>query len=281
MAGGGRSPALRRGAAEPQPRHQLRRDGRAARGRPRRLRRRRRRRPSRGELVRRPRARTHDGRRRPRDDRGPLPAAGPRPGRRRAPGRAGPDRRHRARRSQGRQGAHGDGGHAVPPCALTGRAATARARAHGRPGRGVLRTGRRRAGFVRRRRRPGQRPRTREGPPVRRRVVSPSRGGSVPRLPAVRLYESLRTAHLERAHQLAPASIVHRVTRYDFDESLAVGLDLVQAGPVRAAWLVGRSGVRVLEVNEPLMTSSLPGNRPGARRARRCAACSPGGASPS
>ncbi|WP_209561691.1 glycosyltransferase family 4 protein [Frigoribacterium sp. PvP032] len=88
--------------------------------------------------------------------------------------------------------------------------------------------------------------------------MSPSRGGSVPRLPAVRLYESLRTAHLERAHQLAPASIVHRVTRYDFDESLTVGLDLVQAGPVRAAWLVGRSRVRVLEVNEPLMTSSLP-----------------------
>jgi glycosyltransferase involved in cell wall biosynthesis len=88
--------------------------------------------------------------------------------------------------------------------------------------------------------------------------VSPSRRGGVPRLPAVRLYESLRTAHLERARQLAPASIVHRVTRYDFDESLAEGLDLVQAGPVRAAWLVGRSRVRVLEVNEPLMTSSLP-----------------------
>ncbi|TWX38933.1 glycosyltransferase [Frigoribacterium sp. ACAM 257] len=68
----------------------------------------------------------------------------------------------------------------------------------------------------------------------------------------------MRTAHLERAHQLAPASIVHRVTRYDFDESLTEGLDLVQAGPVRAAWLVARSRVRVLEVNEPLMTSSLP-----------------------
>ncbi|WP_082486558.1 glycosyltransferase family 4 protein [Frigoribacterium sp. Leaf186] len=79
-----------------------------------------------------------------------------------------------------------------------------------------------------------------------------------PRLPAVRLYESLRTAHLERAHELAPASIVYRVTRYDFDAALAEGLDLVPAGPVRAAWLVARSEVETLEVNEPLMTSSLP-----------------------
>lgn len=80
----------------------------------------------------------------------------------------------------------------------------------------------------------------------------------VPRLPAVRLYESLRTAHLERARDLAPASIVYRVTRYDFDARLADGLDLVQAGPVAAAWGIARSRVRTLEVNEPLMTSSLP-----------------------
>jgi glycosyltransferase involved in cell wall biosynthesis len=84
------------------------------------------------------------------------------------------------------------------------------------------------------------------------------RARGVPDLPAVRLYESLRTAHLERARDLAPASIVYRVTRYDFDERLAEGLDLVHAGPVAAAWGIARSRVRVLEVNEPLMTSSLP-----------------------
>lgn len=80
----------------------------------------------------------------------------------------------------------------------------------------------------------------------------------VPRLPVVRLYESVRTAHLERARQLVPASIVHRVVRYDFDPALAEGLDLVPAGRVGGAVAVARSGVRVLEVNEPLMTSSLP-----------------------
>jgi glycosyltransferase involved in cell wall biosynthesis len=89
------------------------------------------------------------------------------------------------------------------------------------------------------------------------RPARPSRGRT-PRLPAVRLYESLRTAHLERAHELAPASIVYRVTRYDFDDSLAAGLDLVPAGPLASAWLIARSRVETLEVNEPLMTSSLP-----------------------
>lgn len=72
-----------------------------------------------------------------------------------------------------------------------------------------------------------------------------------------RLYQTVRSAHLERAGQLAPATILHRGTRYDFDAALADGLDLVPAGPVRAAWLLARSSVRQLEVNEPLMVLSL------------------------
>lgn len=68
----------------------------------------------------------------------------------------------------------------------------------------------------------------------------------------------MRTAHLERAHQLTPAAIVYRVRRYDFDESLAEGLELVQADPLRAALLFRRSRLDALEINEPLMTSSLP-----------------------
>jgi glycosyltransferase involved in cell wall biosynthesis len=72
-----------------------------------------------------------------------------------------------------------------------------------------------------------------------------------------RLYQTVRSAHLERARQLSPASILYSGTRYDFDGTLAGGLDLVPAGPVRAAWLLARSSVRQLEVNEPLMLSSL------------------------
>ncbi len=73
-----------------------------------------------------------------------------------------------------------------------------------------------------------------------------------------RLYESIRTAHLERAHELSPAAIVYRVRRYDFDDALAEGLELVQASPLEAAKLLRRSRLEALEINEPLMTSSLP-----------------------
>lgn len=72
-----------------------------------------------------------------------------------------------------------------------------------------------------------------------------------------RLYRTVRSAHLERAHELAPATILYRSVRYDFDESLVAGLTLVQAGPVRSAWLLVRSSVRELEVTEPFMTSNV------------------------
>lgn len=74
----------------------------------------------------------------------------------------------------------------------------------------------------------------------------------------VRVYESVRTAHLERAHRLTPAAIVHRGRRYDFDEDLAEGLELVQASRWGAARLVAGSDVTELEVNEPLMLPALP-----------------------
>ncbi|MCU1447383.1 glycosyltransferase [Cryobacterium sp.] len=72
-----------------------------------------------------------------------------------------------------------------------------------------------------------------------------------------RLYQTIRSAHLERARRLSAATILYSGRRYDFDGALAQGLDLVPAGPVRAAWLLARSSVRQLEVNEPLMVSSL------------------------
>ena len=72
----------------------------------------------------------------------------------------------------------------------------------------------------------------------------------------VRLYEVVRSAHLERAHEFAPASILYRSRRYDYDASLESGLDLAQAGDVSAARILLRSDVSTLEVNEPLMLSS-------------------------
>jgi len=75
----------------------------------------------------------------------------------------------------------------------------------------------------------------------------------------VRLYKTVRTAHLERAHQLAPAALVYRVRRYDFDDSLAEGLELVEAGAWSAAKLIAGSRIRALEINEPLWREIMPG----------------------
>lgn len=82
--------------------------------------------------------------------------------------------------------------------------------------------------------------------------------GAIP-FERARMFHTLRSAYLERAHKLPPATIIYRVKRYDFHDALAVGLSLVQAGPLRAAWLLARSRVTHLEINEPLMLSSAGG----------------------
>lgn len=71
-----------------------------------------------------------------------------------------------------------------------------------------------------------------------------------------RLYQSVRSAHLERAHQLSPATIIFGEKRYDFDAEAAIGLNLVPGHGLRAARWLWRNRVDVLEVNEPLMLES-------------------------
>lgn len=68
-----------------------------------------------------------------------------------------------------------------------------------------------------------------------------------------RLYHQIRTAHLERAAQLAPATILYANRRYDFDAQLAEGLDLVAIRGLRAVGWLLRHPVEILEINEPLM----------------------------
>lgn len=72
-----------------------------------------------------------------------------------------------------------------------------------------------------------------------------------------RVYGSLRSAHLERAHALAPTSLLFRRRRYDFDEALAEGLDLVQGRTFSMAVTVVRSRLSGIEVNEPLLRPGL------------------------
>lgn len=74
----------------------------------------------------------------------------------------------------------------------------------------------------------------------------------------VRLYDQVRSVHLERAHELDPAAIVYRVKRYDFDPELAEGLELAQAGTGAAARIAMRSRITRVEVDEPLYLDSLP-----------------------
>ena len=67
----------------------------------------------------------------------------------------------------------------------------------------------------------------------------------------VRVYKTLRTAHLERALALAPADILYQDSRYDFDEELVAEVRPRQVSDLRCAWLVARNGYEIVEINEP------------------------------
>lgn len=73
---------------------------------------------------------------------------------------------------------------------------------------------------------------------------------------AARLYDSVRSAHLERFAAMCPAWVLYNDVRYDFDPSLAPdNVHLVRVGRVQALVTLLRVPFRAIEVNEPLMTS--------------------------
>jgi glycosyltransferase involved in cell wall biosynthesis len=77
--------------------------------------------------------------------------------------------------------------------------------------------------------------------------------------PALRIYASLRSTHLERFREMVPAFVMFHRTRYDYDESLIDPL----AVPRRASRLgvvaeLIRRPYRVIEVNEPIMVDRWP-----------------------
>jgi glycosyltransferase involved in cell wall biosynthesis len=73
----------------------------------------------------------------------------------------------------------------------------------------------------------------------------------------VRVYETLRTAHLERALELEPAHLLYLESRYDFDGALARQVRPEQARHLRTAWLVLRRGYDEIEINEPMAIPSV------------------------
>lgn len=70
----------------------------------------------------------------------------------------------------------------------------------------------------------------------------------------LKLYEVIRTAHLERITEYGDTvTVLYRQQRYDFDRSLAEGIDLQRAGVVGAFLHAARHDLDFVEVNEPLM----------------------------
>lgn len=88
--------------------------------------------------------------------------------------------------------------------------------------------------------------------------VAATRVATAPSHERVRVYKVIRSAHLERAHDYTPASILFASRRYDFDDSLTAGLDLMECSIPRLFLALLRRRVSTLEVNEPLMRSGLP-----------------------
>ncbi|GAA4359782.1 glycosyltransferase [Angustibacter luteus] len=75
-----------------------------------------------------------------------------------------------------------------------------------------------------------------------------------------RVYESLRTAHLERFAVMAPATVLYHGTRYDYDLSVlpdGVPVPRQVSRPAAVRELL-TGGYDVVELNEPLMTRRWP-----------------------
>jgi len=73
----------------------------------------------------------------------------------------------------------------------------------------------------------------------------------------LRVYRSLRSAHLERARTLTSATILYNRRREDFDIKLTEGLDLVRTNPLGTFLTVLISDLDAIEINEPLMGGGL------------------------
>lgn len=78
-------------------------------------------------------------------------------------------------------------------------------------------------------------------------------GRRVPRV--LKLYDEVRTAHLERITE-PRTTILFRRHRYDFDEALARGIDLQQAGAGGTLLWALRNPVDAIEVSEPFVVGT-------------------------
>lgn len=70
-----------------------------------------------------------------------------------------------------------------------------------------------------------------------------------------RVYDSIRTAHLERFQVMAHAAIIHKNSRYDYDKSqIPNGMDIRELGRWRTWRALTLESYDAVELNEPMMT---------------------------
>jgi len=74
----------------------------------------------------------------------------------------------------------------------------------------------------------------------------------------VKLYHVIRSAHLERIRSDSSTTLLYVTRRYDFDPSLATGVDLRKRGVLGGFWFALLNDIDVLEINEPLMLVAAP-----------------------
>ena len=85
--------------------------------------------------------------------------------------------------------------------------------------------------------------------------VSGSKTPHLARPDVSRVYDSLRSAHVERFASMVPARVFFSGTRYDFDTSLRPGQSTLEpVGRLRVLARLATGRFRAVELNEPLMT---------------------------
>lgn len=74
----------------------------------------------------------------------------------------------------------------------------------------------------------------------------------------VKVYDVIRTAHLERIRHKSDTVVLYKSHRYDFDDELASEVDLRRVGVLGALWFGATTHVDVVEINEPLVARAAP-----------------------
>jgi glycosyltransferase involved in cell wall biosynthesis len=74
----------------------------------------------------------------------------------------------------------------------------------------------------------------------------------------LRVYDSVRTAHLERLRNEPEVHLVYRHSSYDFDKAMADEVSIAQSTRLGIARRIISGEYRIVELNEPLMLAAWP-----------------------